>query len=235
MGKTIPGAGPFAEQAADTRFATSFDVNRVRADFPALSQELSPGVPLVYFDSPRRLSSRPRSCKPCRTTWPIYPANVHRGLHSLSERATAAYEGARETVARFLGTDGFRPDRLHARHHRRDQPGGPELGSSCASARRRDRGERARASSNLVPWQMLARSHGACAAGSSSSQTTPSLTSTRSKPLMSTASRLVAVTGMSNVTGTIPPLRRDHHDGPRAGSAGADRRGPEPAPITAST
>src|SRR3954452_12999330 len=160
MGKPIPGNGSLDNQAADTRFASSFDVNRVRADFPALSQELSQGVPLVYFDSPATTLKPASVVQAVQDYMAIYPANVHRGLHSLSERATAAYEGARETVARFLGTDDSgqiiftrgTTDAInlvaqswgrHALH-----PGDVILLSELEHH------------SNLVPWQMLARSHG---------------------------------------------------------------------------
>ena len=79
----------------------AFDAARVRAEFPLLAREIN-GKPLVYLDSAAS-SQRPmavlRAVEHYETR---LHANVHRGVHSLSQWATAAYEGARETVRRFL-------------------------------------------------------------------------------------------------------------------------------------
>ena len=182
-------------------------MNRVRADFPALSQELSHGVPLVYFDSPATTLKPASVVQAVQDYMAIYPANVHRGLHSLSERATAAYEGARETVARFLGTHDSgqiiftrgTTDAINlvaqswGRHAL--QPGDVILVSELEHH------------SNLVPWQMLARSHGIVLRFIELTDDAQ-LDLDSLEALMSPRVRLVAVTGMSNVTGTIPPLRR---------------------------
>jgi cysteine desulfurase/selenocysteine lyase len=207
MAKPIPGTPSLAEQAADARFASSFDVNRVRADFPALSQVLSHGVPLVYFDSPATTLKPASVVQAVQDYMSIYPANVHRGLHSLSERATAAYEGARETVARFLGTHDCgeviftrgTTDAINlvaqswGRHAL--QPGDVILVSELEHH------------SNLVPWQMLARNHGVVLRFIELTNDAQ-LDLDSLEDLMSPRVRLVAVTAMSNVTGTIPPLRR---------------------------
>jgi cysteine desulfurase/selenocysteine lyase len=80
---------------------TTFDVRTIRADFPALAQTVH-GRPLVYLDNAAT------SQKPCQVLDAIRHyyerdnANVHRGVHALSERATAAYEAARETVRAFV-------------------------------------------------------------------------------------------------------------------------------------
>ena len=76
-----------------------FDVQACRNDFPALHQEVSAGCPLIYLDS-AATSLKPEPVVRAVTEYlAIYPANVHRGLHTLSERATEAFEGAREKVA----------------------------------------------------------------------------------------------------------------------------------------
>jgi cysteine desulfurase/selenocysteine lyase len=185
----------------------SFDENRVRGDFPALSQEVSPGVPLVYFDSPATTLKPASVVQAVQDYMAVYPANVHRGLHSLSERATAAYEGARETVARFLGiedsgqviftrgtTDSIN---LVAQSWGRHalQPGDVILVSELEHH------------SNIVPWQMLARSHGIVLRFVELTDDAQ-LDLDSLEALMSPRVRLIAVTGMSNVTGTIPPLRQ---------------------------
>jgi cysteine desulfurase/selenocysteine lyase len=79
----------------------SFDVEQVRADFPILQQEVH-GKPLVYLDN-AATSQKPRAVIDAIANYYLTDnANIHRGVHLLSERATSAYEQARETVRRFL-------------------------------------------------------------------------------------------------------------------------------------
>src|SRR5690554_2963287 len=80
----------------------SLDLERVRADFPALAQAVN-GHPLVYLDS-AATAQRPRAVLDALTEFYARDnANVHRGLHELSRRATERYEAARARVAQFLG------------------------------------------------------------------------------------------------------------------------------------
>ncbi len=81
------------------------DVPAVRADFPILSRTVRDGKPLVYLDS-GATSQRPASVLDAERHY-VETANaaVHRGAHQLSEEATDAYEGARATIARFVGVD----------------------------------------------------------------------------------------------------------------------------------
>ena len=91
-----PAAGPRTAPSAST-----FDAARVRADFPILEQPVN-GRPLVYLDSAAS-AQRPRAVLAAVEHYETrLHSNVHRGVHTLSQRATAAYEGARETVRRFL-------------------------------------------------------------------------------------------------------------------------------------
>jgi cysteine desulfurase/selenocysteine lyase len=78
-------------------------VGRIRADFPILSETVRGGRPLVYLDN-AATSQKPRQVIDAISRfYTSENANIHRGLHYLSERASAAYDGAREKVARFLG------------------------------------------------------------------------------------------------------------------------------------
>jgi cysteine desulfurase/selenocysteine lyase len=82
--------------------APALDVERVRSDFPALSLTVH-GKPLVYLDN-AATSHKPRAVLDAeRNFYETMNANVHRGVHVLSERATEAYEGARGRIARFVG------------------------------------------------------------------------------------------------------------------------------------
>jgi cysteine desulfurase/selenocysteine lyase len=83
--------------------AASLDVGRIRADFPILSVTVRDGRPLVYLDN-AATSQKPRQVIDAISRfYTSENANIHRGLHYLSERATSAYDAARERVARFLG------------------------------------------------------------------------------------------------------------------------------------
>ncbi len=81
----------------------SFDVSAIRAQFPALRQEVHPGKKLVYLDS-AATALKPQFV--IDAVVDIYAkdcANVHRGVHALSQRATAKYEGARDRIQKFIG------------------------------------------------------------------------------------------------------------------------------------
>ena len=79
-----------------------FDIERVRRDFPILSENVH-GKPLVYLDS-AATSQKPQAVTDAMSYFLLKEnANVHRGVHYLAERATDAYEGARAKVQQFLG------------------------------------------------------------------------------------------------------------------------------------
>ena len=79
----------------------SYDVDRVRADFPALAMQVY-GKPLVYLDNAAS-AQKPRAVlERIQQAYTAEYANVHRGLHYLANAATEAYEGARDTVRAFL-------------------------------------------------------------------------------------------------------------------------------------
>src|SRR5262249_35913801 len=81
--------------------ALSYDVEKVRRDFPILSRIVH-GKPLVYLDN-AATSQKPRQViDAIRGYYESYNSNVHRGVHALSEEATQAYERARDKVARFV-------------------------------------------------------------------------------------------------------------------------------------
>ncbi len=185
--------------------AAPFDPEAVRRDFPAIHQDVRPGVPLIYLDSAAT------SLKP----WPViravqgydteYSANVHRGLHTLSERATEAYESARARVARFIGaadpaqvvfTRGTTEAiNLVAQSWGRTflKPGDEVVVTLLEHH------------SNLVPWQMLAREVGLKLEFVDVTDD-GRLELDAFERLLSDRTRLVAITSMSNVLGTVPSL-----------------------------
>ena len=94
-----------------------FDVAHVRQDFPILKQKIH-GKPLVYFDN-GATSQKPQAVIDALSRY--YSAensNIHRGVHYLSERATAAYEEARGKIQAFINARADKGNYFRARHHR---------------------------------------------------------------------------------------------------------------------
>ena len=79
-----------------------FDVSRIRADFPILNREIRPGVPVVYLDSTATSQKPFAMIEAMNEFYRRSNANIHRGVHTLAEEATALYEAAREKVAKFV-------------------------------------------------------------------------------------------------------------------------------------
>ncbi len=142
---------------------TVFDVEAVRKDFPVLSREVH-GHPLVYLDSASS-SQKPRQVLEAERIFvEEHYANVHRGVHTLSQEATDGYEAARSTVAAFLGARHeevvFTKNATEAFNlvaYALGNPGSPvRLGPGDEIAVTEMEHH-----SNLVPWQMLAERTGA--------------------------------------------------------------------------
>ena len=89
-------------------FKTPLDVAAIRADFPILNQEVREGIPLIYLDN-AATSQKPLSVIEAMTDYYMrYNANVHRGIHKLSEQATVAYEDARKRIGKFVNAKSYR-------------------------------------------------------------------------------------------------------------------------------
>ncbi|WP_205678643.1 aminotransferase class V-fold PLP-dependent enzyme [Aquisphaera insulae] len=182
-----------------------FEVEAVRADFPPLHQEVHPGKPLIYLDS-AATSLKPSPVVAALDAYTAdYPANVHRGLHVLSERATEAFEDAREAVASFLGVE----DSAQVIFTR----GTTESINAVAMSWARSMLEPGDAilvselehHSNLVPWQVVAKEKGLDLRFAELTDDAR-LEMSAIEAALTDRVRLIAVTAMSNVTGTLPPL-----------------------------
>ena len=138
----------------------SWDVERARKDFPILQQEVH-GKPLVYLDS-AATSQKPQVVLDALAGYYVtVNANVHRGVHLLSEKATADYEGARARVQRFLGA--ARPEEIV---FVRGTTEGINLVAQSYGRRAVGPGDEVVITalehhSNIVPWQMLCQERGA--------------------------------------------------------------------------
>ncbi len=87
-----------------SKVASPLDVARIRADFPVLSRSVH-GKPVVYLDNAATSQKPKQVIDAMREVFEEHNANIHRGVYEFSERTTAAFEGAREKVARFLGAE----------------------------------------------------------------------------------------------------------------------------------
>ena len=105
----------------------SYDVARVREDFPALALKVY-GKPLVYLDNAASAQKPNAVLDRMTQAYKSEYANVHRGLHYLANAATEAYEGGRAKVREVPQRRAQRGDRLHPQRHRGDQPRGVVLG-----------------------------------------------------------------------------------------------------------
>lgn len=184
----------------------ALDVQRVRADFPILDREVAPDVRLVYLDSTAS-SQKPTAVIDAMDHYYRWQnANIHRGIHLLAEEATAAYEAAREKVARFIGADS--PREVIWTRNTTESINLVAHSWGRANLRAGDRIllTEMEHHSNLVPWQMLAAERGVemdfvpvTGAGE--------LDMGAYEALLARGPKLVAFTHMSNVLGTINPAQ----------------------------
>ena len=185
---------------------TSFDVEAVRAQFPALDQNVN-GKPLVYLDN-AATSQKPRAVLDAQQAYYVGDnANVHRGIHELSRRATEAYEAARGTVAGWINASD--PSELVWTR------GTTEAINLVAMAWGLDNvsaGDEIVLTemehhSNLVPWQLLARRTGAVLRYIELDDQ-GRLILDDLDTVFGERTRLVACSHVSNALGTINPVER---------------------------
>jgi len=195
-----------------------FDIARIRADFPILDQEAHPGKRLVFLDSAAS-SQKPRQVIDAMAAYYTRDhANVHRGIHVLSERATDAYEGAREKIRAFV----------NARSHReivftRNTTESVNLVAGSWGRANLGPGDVVVLSamehhSNIVPWQILAAERGFTiryipVTGTGELDLDAYAGFLRDDPV-----KLVSVLHVSNVLGTVNPVAEMIRDAHAAGA-----------------
>jgi cysteine desulfurase/selenocysteine lyase len=189
-----------------TRSHTGFDVAAIRRDFPILHQTVN-GKPLVYLDNAAS-SQRPRSVIEAISRYYEHDhANVHRGVHTLSQRATDAYEGARETIRRFINARDTKEIvfvrgtteavNLVAQSFVRPgfQPGDEILISGLEHH------------ANIVPWQLLRDQVGAVLKVIPINEQ-GEVDFVEFQKLIGPRTRLLALAHVSNALGTIVPVEK---------------------------
>jgi cysteine desulfurase/selenocysteine lyase len=182
------------------------DVSQIRLDFPILTREVRPGVQLVYLDSTATTQKPTQVIKAMDEYYQKYNSNVHRGVHTLAEEATAAYEAARQRAADFI----------HAQHAKeiiftRNTTESINLVAYTWGRTFLHEDDliiltEMEHHSNIVPWQILAAEKGIRL---EYIPITPDglLQLDEYRKLLKQKPRLVAFTHMSNVLGTINPAK----------------------------
>ena len=182
----------------------AFDSRRLRDDFPILSQTVN-GRPLVYLDSAAS-AQKPRAVLDAmRDAYEADYANVHRGVHTLSQRATEAFEAARRKVAQFINARSASEivfvrgateaiNLVASTFGRKMLQAGDEIVISELEHH-----------SNIVPWQLL-RDERQIALKVAPIDDAGNLLLDRFADLLSPRTRLVAMTHVSNALGTITPI-----------------------------
>lgn len=182
-----------------------YDLQKVRADFPILAREVH-GKPLVYLDNAATTQKPRQVIQALVDYYEGYNANVHRGVHALSQEATERYEAARAKVARFIGAE--RPEeiiwtrnaseslnlvaRTWARENIRE---GDEIVVTPYEHH-----------SNLVPWQKVARDAGAKLRVLPMREDDQSLDMSRLDEFFTPRLKLLAAVHMSNGIGIVNPV-----------------------------
>lgn len=185
----------------------AFDLARIRADFPILGQTVH-GKPFVFLDSAASAQKPRQVIGAMVETMETQYANVHRGIHWMSERTTEAYEGVRDKVAKLLNAPDSR-EIVFAKNS-------TELINLVAHCYGRGVMQRGQAvvisemehHANLVPWQMLRESHGIELRVAPITDGGELDMAALERLLEDGKVGLVSVTHMSNVLGTVTPATR---------------------------
>ena len=186
---------------------TKLNVEQLRKDFPILSREVKPNVPLVYLDS-TATAQKPSAVIGAMSRYYNHSnANIHRGVHTLAEEATAMYEGARDRIAKFINAKSSKEV-----IYTRNATEAINLVAYSWGRANIKQGDvivltEMEHHSNLVPWQMLAAEKNA------KIEIIPvtddgELDLTVYESILKLSPKIICVTQMSNVLGTINPIQQ---------------------------
>ncbi len=185
--------------------ANILDIEKIRADFPILSREVN-GKPLVYLDNGAS-SQKPKQVIDTISHYYEYEnSNIHRGIHTLSQEATTAYEDSRTTVQQFINAK-----HSHEVIFTKGTTDGINLIASSFGRKFLEKGDEIIIStmehhSNIVPWQMICEEKGAILKVIPINDKGEFLME-EFEQLLSKKTKLVTVTHVSNTLGTINPVK----------------------------
>jgi cysteine desulfurase/selenocysteine lyase len=186
--------------------ASALDPSKLRADFPILAQAIH-GHPLVYLDNAATTQKPRQVIEAERRYYEIDNANIHRAVHTLSQRATEAYEGARERVRRFVNAADHREiiltrgttesiNLVAGSFGRANLKPGDEILLTALEHH-----------SNIVPWQLVAGPTGAKVVAAPITDAGEVILDDF-KRLLSPRTRIVSTLWVSNALGTINPIEQ---------------------------
>lgn len=205
-------------QSSNTQTITAeFDVEKIRADFPAL-QQLIYGVPLVYFDNAASAQKPLAVIERVRDFYSLEYSNIHRGVHFLSQQATQAYEEARETAAAFLNA----PD-PHQIIFTRGTTESINLVAATYGRMVLAEGDEIIVStmehhSNIVPWQLVCEQTGARLRVIPITDEGEIIYEEYLR-LLNERTKIVSILHVSNALGTVNPVEQMILDAHTAGAA----------------
>ena len=191
---------------SSTEYPMAFDIEKVRADFPVLSREVN-GHPLVYLDNGATAQKPVQVIEVLDRYYREYNSNIHRGVHTLSEQATAEYEAARGKVKEFIKASSLQEiiftsgttdsiNLVAQSYGRANLKAGDEIIITEMEHH-----------SNIVPWQLLCEQTGAIL------KVVPindegELIIDEFEKLLNEKTRFLSVVHISNALGTINPIKR---------------------------
>ncbi len=184
---------------------TAIGIEKVRADFPILSRKVN-GKPLIYFDN-GATAQKPKSViEAIDNYYKTQNANIHRGVHTLSQEITTEYEKARSTIQKHLNAK-----YAHEIIFTKGTTDGINLVASSFGKKFISKGDEIIISvmehhSNILPWQMLCEEKGAVLKVIPINDT-GELVMDEYKKLLNDKTKIVAVTHISNTLGTINPVK----------------------------
>lgn len=190
---------------AETLSSITFDAKKIRADFPILSRKVN-GKPLIYFDN-GATAQKPQQVIDAITHYNTFQnANIHRGVHTLSQEITVAYENARATIQKHLNAT-----HPHEIIFTKGTTDSINLVAHSFGKKFISKGDEIIISmmehhSNILPWQMLCEEKGAVLKVIPIN-TDGELLMDEYKKLLNNKTKIVAITHISNTLGTINPVK----------------------------
>ncbi len=195
----------------------SLDINVIRQEFPILNREVK-GRPLIYLDNAATTQKPQRVLDALMHYYTNYNANIHRGIHTLAEEATAAFEQTRDAVKSFIGA-GTREEIIFTRGtteginlvayswgRKNIQPHDEIIISNMEHH------------SNIVPWQLLCEEKGAVLKVIPINEN-GELILDEYKKMLGPKTKLVSIVHVSNALGTVNPVKQMIADAHAVGAA----------------
>ena len=185
---------------------TGLDLARIRAEFPILRQRVH-GKPLIYLDNAASVQKPKAVIDAISECYTGYYANIHRGVHLLSERSTSAYEGAREKVRAFLNAASTQEIIFTRSTTESINLVASSFGGSVVKAGDEIVITGMEHHSNIVPWQMLCERTGATLKVVPFTDAGELILEEYERLLASGRVKMVAVVHLSNALGTLNPVQ----------------------------